>query len=87
MHIDLRHVSGGHSRGEGDLFTRGTTRDHLEKAANKIVKKGKRITKKMQSFEMKIKIKGNKKELVRVYVDTIEKKIITIFPARGNGNH
>ena len=91
VHIDLRHVSGGHSRGEGDLFTRGTTRDHLEKAANKIVKKGKRITKditkKMQSFEMKIKIKGNKKELVRVYVDTIEKKIITIFPARGNGNH
>jgi len=91
VHIDLRHVSGGHSRGEGDLFTRGTTREHLEKAANKIVKKGKRITKditkKMQSFEMKIKIKGNKKELVRVYVDTIEKKIITIFPARGNGNH
>ena len=39
VHIDLRHVSGGHSRGEGDLFTRGTTRDHLEKAANKIVKK------------------------------------------------
>ncbi|MEN7547398.1 RHS repeat-associated core domain-containing protein [Rapidithrix thailandica] len=64
-HIDARHITGNHPNGTGDLFEPGTSRQNLENAARKIIKKGKRvtvdITRRMQTFEMKIKIQGNKK--------------------------
>lgn len=85
IHIDGRHVSGNHPDGAGDLFAPGTTRVQLEKAANEIVQSGFRVTqnplRRMQTFQKVVQING-KTEMVRVYVDTFEAKVITIFPPR-----
>lgn len=70
----------------GDLFASGTTREQLEQAANKIIKKGKRVTEnvssRIQTFEKKITING-KTDKVRIIVDSEDgNRIITMFPAR-----
>ena len=87
IHIDQRHITGNSAKGAGDLFAEGTTREQIEKAANKIIKKGHRTTKNpsqvLQTFEMKIVI-NKKKDLVKLVVDTSNSnRIITMYPVRG----
>jgi hypothetical protein len=85
-HIDARHVTGNHPiHGAGDLFAPGTTRTQLEEAANRIVEKGTRISnpsRRIQMFEDKIKINGQR-DRVRVVVDSADSgRVITMFPVR-----
>jgi RHS repeat-associated protein len=87
IHIDTRHITGNHPKGAGDLFAAGTSKLQLERAANKIIKKGNRVTEditaRMQTFEKKMVING-KKDLVRMTVDSLDNnRVITMFPVRG----
>jgi hypothetical protein len=84
QHIDERHVTGHSIKGPGDLFAPGTTRAQLERAANKVVVKGKRvienINRRIQTFEKKMVING-RKDVVNVTVDSHDgNRIITMFP-------
>ena len=83
QHIDERHITGNSPKGPGDLFKTGTTRPQIQKGANKIVAKGKRISdpsKQIQTFEKKVVING-RKDVVRVVTDSHDgNRIITMFP-------
>jgi hypothetical protein len=86
-HIEARHIVGNHpSRRPRDLFVSGTTRQQLERAAKEIVQDGVRISppdRRIQSFQKKIKVNGQR-DLVQVVVDAHDgNRVITIFPVRG----
>lgn len=88
QHIESRHITGNHPNGPGDLFAPGTTRAQLQKAAEQIVKNGSRISapgRRLQTFQMKIKING-RKDVVRLVVDSDDaNRVITMFPVKGGG--
>ncbi|RKG90332.1 hypothetical protein D7W82_04445 [Corallococcus sp. CA049B] len=90
IHIDARHVTGNHPAGRGDLYAPGTTRQQISKAAEDVVKYGNRKSDpsmRMQTFEMKTKVNGQK-DLIRVIVDSKDgNRVITAFPVRGTINH
>ncbi|UOG74198.1 DUF6531 domain-containing protein [Hymenobacter tibetensis] len=83
QHIDERHITGNSPKGPGDLFAPGTSRQQIQKGANKVVAKGKRVSdpnKQIQTFEKKIVING-RKDLVRVVTDSHDgNRIISMFP-------
>ncbi len=85
QHIDERHVTGNSTRGPGDLFADGTTREQVENAADTVVTKGVRISKphkQMQTYEKRVKVNGQA-DRVRVIVDSADNnRVITAFPAR-----
>lgn len=86
VHIEARHISGEHpTKGAGDLFTLGATKQQLEDAARSIVRNGERISdrfRRIQVFEKQIEVNG-KADLVRVVVDSqTNNRVITIFPVR-----
>jgi hypothetical protein len=86
QHIEARHITGTHPTGPGDFFAPGTSRAQLLEAAKDIVKNGNRISepgRRIQVFQMKVKINGVK-DLVRVIVDSDDaNRVITMFPVRG----
>jgi hypothetical protein len=88
QHIEGRHITGNHPNGAGDLFAPGTTRAQLQKAAEEIVKNGNRISvpgRRLQIFQMKIKING-RSDVVRLVVDSdAANRVITLFPVKGGG--
>nr|WP_320077544.1 RHS repeat-associated core domain-containing protein [Acinetobacter shaoyimingii] len=83
IHIDERHITGNHSSGPGDLFTKGTTRIQVKKAIDEVVMKGKRVTedpcRRIQTFEKKVVV-NKRQDLVRVTIDTQTNIVITAFP-------
>jgi hypothetical protein len=85
-HIESRHITGTHPNGPGALFAPGTSREQLLEAARDIVKNGTRISnpgRRIQTFQMKVKINGQK-NLVRVVVDADDaNRVITMFPVEG----
>jgi hypothetical protein len=86
QHIESRHITGNHPNGPGALFPPGTSREQLLEAAKDIVKNGTRISnpgRRIQIFQMKVKING-RKNLVRVVVDADDaNRVITMFPVDG----
>ena len=85
IHIDARHITGNHPGGAGDLFAAGTTRAQLDEVAADMVKNGKRTTdprNRMQIFEMRKKINGQR-DVIRLYVDSEDgNRVITMFPIK-----
>jgi RHS repeat-associated protein len=87
QHIDERHVTGNSAKGAGDLFASGTTRPQLQRAAEVVVRDGRRVTTdpnaRIQTFEKPIRVNGQR-DTVRVTVDSKDNnRVITMFPARG----
>jgi hypothetical protein len=81
QHISDRHIT-GKSPG-GDLFSPGTTRSQIEKAAKEIIEKGKKVTgdleRELQTFEYKMQING-KTANYRLVVNQNTGEIHTMFP-------
>ncbi|OKJ06699.1 RHS repeat-associated core domain-containing protein [Kitasatospora sp. CB01950] len=83
IHIDGRHVTGNHPHGPGDLMPPGTTRNQVQSAAEKLVKRGQRISdpaKRMQLYEHRLTVNGMSARY-RVLVDSHDfNRVITFFP-------
>ncbi|RKE18249.1 RHS repeat-associated core domain-containing protein [Streptomyces sp. TLI_171] len=83
VHIDGRHVTGNHPHGPGDLMPPGTTREQVQSAAEKVVKRGQRISdpaKRMQLYERRLTVNGMSARY-RVLVDSHDfNRVITFFP-------
>lgn len=78
-------MTGNAPGGHGDLFAPGTTRAQVEKAADRVVLKGTRVSdpsRRIQTYEKRVKVNGQA-DRVRTIVDSHDSnRVITIFPAR-----
>lgn len=87
IHIDARHVTGDSPKGAGDLFPPGTTREELQALAERVVARGARREReaiRIQSFTRRVTIRGRSMQVL-VSVDSVDGRVITMFPILGGG--
>ena len=85
-HINARHITGNHpTKGAGDLFAPGTTRQQVEDAARQLGRNGTRQTEAgepLQAFEGRLKV-NRMRARYRVIVHMPSGEVVTIYPMLG----